>query len=85
MQPEKAVEVINPIRHVGEGKYAEIWQKLFATLLDGFWARLLFIIFVLAAIFFGIRRRNPQAAALCAIFAALIAFGGGILKLVFKF
>jgi hypothetical protein len=79
MQPSQTIEAINPLHHMGEGEYAAIWQKLFATLLAGFWARAAFMLFVLAAIFFGIRRRNPRAAAVCSLFAGVIAYGASVL------
>lgn len=84
MQPSQGIEVISPIKHVGEAQYAAIWQKIFVTLLAGFWGRFMFVVFVLLAVFFGIRRRNPRAAAMCAIIAAVIAYGAsavGYLKL----
>lgn len=84
MQPVQGVDVINPLRHVGEEQYAAIWQKLFATVLAGFWGRAIFIGFVLLAIFFGVRRRNPRAAALFALLAALVAYGAGVLDVAHK-
>lgn len=80
MQPGQAIDTLNPLRHVGEDQYAAIWQKLFATLLVGFWGRFAFLLFVLLAIFFGIRRRNPRAAIVFAGIAVVIAYGAGVLN-----
>lgn len=81
MEPSQGIEVINPLRHIGEAQYTEIWQKLFATVLAGFWARFFFLVCVALTLFFGIRRRNPRVAAIFALIAALIAYGGGVLGL----
>ncbi len=80
MQPGQVVEAMNPLRHIGEEQYAAVWQKLFVTLLAGFWGRFLFLGFVALAIFFGIRQRNPRAAAMCAVVAAVIAYGAGAMN-----
>jgi len=81
MQPNQGIEAINPLRMVGEAQYTAVWQKLFVTLLAGFWARFLFIVFVLMAVFFGLRRRDFRTAFVLAIFASLVAFGSGLLRL----
>lgn len=85
MQPGQAIETINPLRHFGEEQYAAVWQKLFVTLLAGFWGRFLFISFVMLAIFFGVRRRNPRAAAVCALGAAAVAYGAGAMNILHIF
>lgn len=79
------IESINPLQHVGEAKYSAIWQKLFVTMLAGFWGRLFFLLCIFAAIFFAIRRRNTPAAAVFALCAAVIAFGAGIANIISRF
>jgi membrane-associated PAP2 superfamily phosphatase len=79
MQPGQVIEAINPLQHVGEDQYAAIWQKLFVTLLAGFWGRAAFIAFAFMAIFFGLRRRNPRAAVIFVLLAAVVAYGAGVL------
>ena len=81
MQSNQGIEAINPLQIVGEDKYAALWQKLFITLLAGFWGRFLFITFILLAVFFGIRRRNARLAVIFAVFASLIAFGPGLFRI----
>ena len=76
MQP--SVDNLNPLNHIGEAQYAAIWRKLFVTVLAGFWAKFFFVILLMLAVFFGVRRRNPRASALFAILAAALAYGGGI-------
>lgn len=80
MQPQ-GIERINPLNTFGEDQYAAIWQKLFSTFLAGFWGRAFFAAFVLLALFFGLRRRNPRAAAIFIILAAIIAYGAGVMNM----
>lgn len=77
--PSHGIDSINPMSHIGEAQYTELWQKLFATILSGFWSRLFFFVFIILTLWFGIQRRNPRMAALCALVAALIAYGAGLL------
>ena len=80
MQPGQTFESINPLRQMGEGQYAAIWQKIFVTLLNGFWGRFMFFACLILSIYFGIKRRNPSAAITCAILAAIFAFGAGVMR-----
>lgn len=81
MASSQGIEVINPLRHIGEAQYTELWQKLFSTVLAGFWGRFFFLVCVILTIFFGVRRRNPRAAVFFAFLAAVLAYGGGVLSL----
>lgn len=81
MSAGNTIDAINPIQQIGEAKYTAIWHKLFATVLSGFWAHALFLIFIALTIYVGILRRNPRAAAFFALCAVLTAYGGVILKL----
>lgn len=80
MDPSQGIEAINPLRHISEAQYTALWQKLFSTVLAGFWGRFFFLACVGLAFFLGVRRRNPRAASIFALLAALIAYGGGILS-----
>ena len=66
---------------MGRGDYTTFWQKLFATLLYGFWGRLFFVILIIVAFWVGVRQRNPTLAAICLLMAAVVAYGGGLLNL----
>jgi len=46
-----------------------------------FLGRATFVVFVLLAIFFGIRRRNPKAAIAFSALAVLVAYGAGVLNM----
>jgi len=75
------IEKMNPLHYVGAGEYTSFWQKLFATILFGFWGRFFFVVLVVAAFWIGVRQRNPTLAALCLLCAAIVAYGGGVLNL----
>lgn len=79
MKPSGGIETINPLSHISEEHYSAIWQKIFSTVLAGFWCRFFFFVCIVLALFFGIRKRNPQAALVFALLATLIAYGAGVL------
>ena len=66
---------------IDEARYTELWQKLFATLLYGFWGRFFFLALLGMALFYGIRRRNPRAAIFFTLLAVSVAFGAWIIKI----
>jgi hypothetical protein len=69
------LEHLNPLRHVTTGRYLDIWQSLFSTLLQGFWGRLFAVSFLLLSFWFGVRRRNFAMGA--AFFALSLTFTYG--------
>ena len=74
---------INPVTAVGEERYAEIWQTLFATLLHGFWARGIFLALIAISIFYSVRRRNPRVAIISLVLAVVVAYGAAIVGKMF--
>jgi hypothetical protein len=66
---------------MGKGDYTSFWQKLFSTLLYGFWGRFFFVVLLVSAFWVGVRQRNPTLAAICLLLAAVVAYGGGMLNL----
>ncbi|TSK07768.1 MAG: hypothetical protein FPO08_00190 [Geobacter sp.] len=71
------VTVLNPATHVPGGQYVAFWQYLFATILQGFWARFFGVMFIGLAAYFGIRRRNFQMFVvffLCAVSITFLAY-----------
>lgn len=81
-QAAPAIEKLNPLQHMDPTRYNEIWQKLFSTMLYGFWGRFLFLTLVFMSFWFGVRMRNPALAGVCLILAALIAYGAGAVSIV---
>lgn len=80
-QQGMAIEKLNPLNYMGAHEYTTIWQKLFATLLYGFWGRLFFILFMFMAFYVGVRQRNPTLAAIFLMLAAAVAYGGGAIDI----
>jgi len=85
MEDVVPIEKLNPLQYMGQAEYTGIWLNLFATLLYGFWGRFFFVALVLSAFWVGVRQRNPTLAAVCLLLAAVVAYGGGIVKLVRTF
>ena len=75
-------EKLNPVTNMGEAEYTALWQKLFATVLNGFWGHVLFFLMLFLAFWVGVRQRNPALAALFLFVAAAVAYGGGVLKFI---
>ena len=75
------IDRFNPLHYMGKGDYTSFWQKLFSTLLYGFWGRFFFVVLVVSAFWVGVRQRNPTLAAICLLLAAVVAYGGGMLNL----
>jgi hypothetical protein len=76
------IEKLNPLHYMGQAEYTGFWQKLFATLLYGFWGRFFFVALVISAFWVGVRQRNPTLAAICMLLAVIVAYGGGVMNLV---
>jgi hypothetical protein len=76
------IEKLNPLHYMQASDYTGIWQRLFSTVLYGFWGRFFFIALILLAFWVGVRQRNPTLAAICLFLAAVVAYGGGVLNLV---
>lgn len=82
VQDIPAIEKLNPLHHMDVSHYNEMWQKLFATFLYGFWGRFFFLALIFMSFWFGVRMRNPSLAGICLIMAALVAYGAGAVSIV---
>ena len=76
------LERLNPLHYMGAQEYNSVWQKLFATVLYGFWGRMFFVALMIMAFYVGVRQRNPALAGICLVLAAVIAYGGGVWSMV---
>ncbi|MBN2569812.1 MAG: hypothetical protein JXB42_10330 [Deltaproteobacteria bacterium] len=72
---------INPLKYFTGDQYSLFWQNLFTTVLSGFWARMLVLLFLGLAVWFGIRREQIASGMAYFIMAIFIAYGAGILRL----
>jgi hypothetical protein len=75
------LDYLNPLSHMGSGEYVTFWQKLFATLLLGFWGRTIAVLLLILSFWYGVRRRNFIMGFWTFVLAGLIAYGAAIMKL----
>jgi len=71
----------SPFRFISGADYVGFWKSLFATILQGFWGRLLACSFLFLSFWFGVRKRNFAMATLYFGLALLVTFGAPLLKL----
>jgi hypothetical protein len=76
---EDLFQRINPLRYITGPDYASLWRSMFATVLQGFWGRLLAGSFLFLSFWFGVRRRNFAMATLFFGLALLVTFGAPLL------
>ena len=79
------LDYINPLKYMSQDQYILIWQHLFATILSGFWARLLASASLFLAFFIGVYRQRVVAGIVLYFTAVLIAYGGTLLKFLLGF
>jgi hypothetical protein len=72
---------INPLKHFNEGQYISFWQMLFATLLQGFWAKFLATGSLILAFWFGVRRQRFVIGVIFFFCAISLAYGAVVLKI----
>ncbi len=77
---ERFLERLNPLSHVSGANYADHWKALFATVLQGFWGRLLASTLLILSFWFGVRRRNFAMASLFFVLAVMATFASPILR-----
>ncbi len=73
---------LNPLSHMDQDSYVNLWQYLFANMLQGFWGRFFAFAFLGLSIWFSVRRRNFQVSIVFFALAAFIAFGAPVLRAV---
>lgn len=81
---ESFIDYFNPIRYVEPGKYVSIWQLLFATLLQGFWARTIAVIALVLAFWFGVYRQRFILGVTLFLVSVVFTYFGGIVSLIFR-
>jgi len=78
---EYLLNSMNPLRYISGEQYASIWKTLFATILQGFWGRLLAFSLLFLSFWFGVRRRNFATATVFFALALLVTFAALLLRL----
>jgi hypothetical protein len=76
---EALLQWINPLRYLTGEEYASHWRNAFATVLQGFWGRLLASTLLFLSFWFGVRRRNFAMAVLFFVLALLVTFASPLL------
>jgi hypothetical protein len=74
------LDYLNPLNYFSEGEYASFWQRLFETVLSGFWGRFFALALIVLGFYFVIRRQRYQLGIWCIVFATLIVYGGTLLR-----
>lgn len=77
---DELLNYINPLKYFTADQYSLFWQNLFVTVLSGFWARMLVLLFLGLAVWFGIRKEQIASGLAYFITAIFIAYGAGILR-----
>lgn len=76
-------ELFNPLKHFSHGQYVSFWQYLFATLLTGFWARLIASVSLCFSFWFGVYRRRLGLGLIFFILTVVMAYFGSLVKIAF--
>lgn len=83
IQCTNVLEYLNPLRYVSHDQYIFFMKNLFNTLLHGFWSKLFATSSLFLAFFFGVYRQRIATGVSLYFLAIFIAYGGGIVKLLF--
>ncbi len=71
-------QYLNPLRYFTEQQYASFWDRMFETVLSGFWARLISVSLLVLAFYFMVRRQNVQLFVILFLLALASAYIGGL-------
>jgi hypothetical protein len=78
------IDIVNPYRYISQTEYMSIWMYLFETFLQGFWARVGAVVFLILAFWFGVRRQSFYLGFIFFILTVFMTYAGGLLiKLIF--
>jgi len=78
----KIIDTINPLTYYTPEQYSAFWQTLFATVLSGFWAKVLVIFFVVLGLWVVIKRDRIMAGLVIFLIAVFIAYGSSLLRII---
>lgn len=74
------LELMNPLRYFSRDDYQLFWKTLFATVLQGFWARLFAASFLFLGFWFGVRRQRFQLGLAYFALSVAMTYGATILR-----
>ena len=73
------IDLLNPHNYISNIEYVHIWKYLFETFLQGFWARICAVVFLILAFWFGVRRQSFYLGFLFFVLSVFVTYAGGIL------
>jgi hypothetical protein len=74
------LEFLNPLKYFSHEGYQSFWRTLFATVLQGFWARLFAASFLFLAFWFGVRRQRFQIGFAYFVISVAMTYGATVLR-----
>ncbi len=77
-------DIFNPFNYVDPDRYAHLWQYLFASLLHGFWARLIAFLSITFSFWFGVYRRRLALGIIFFVLSFLFTYMGSLIKVIFR-
>jgi len=83
IQGTSMLDYLNPLRYISHDQYMILMKNLFNTILQGFWSKLLASASLFLAFFFGVYRQRIGAGISLYFLAIVIAYGGGLVKVLF--
>ena len=74
------LEFLNPLRYLSHEGYQSFWRTLFATILQGFWARFFAASFLFLAFWFGVRKQRFQLGIAYFVISVVITYGATVVR-----
>lgn len=80
---QSLIDYLNPLTYMSAEKYTLIWQHVFATVLEGFWARFLASFALILSFFVGVYRQQIVLGVVFFVVAVAVAYGSCVTRLIF--
>lgn len=77
------IDYLNPLTYMSADAYVLIWRHIFASVLEGFWARFLASAALALSFFVGVYRQQVVPGVIFFFVAVAIAYGSCITRLAF--
>jgi hypothetical protein len=78
------LDLFNPLSHINPEEYVSLWQYLFSTFLQGFWARLIAFLSILFSFWFGVYRRRLGLGITFFVLSFIFTYLGGLIGVLFR-
>ena len=77
------LDTINPLAHVSQEGYSNLWAWLYATFLNGIWARIFAAAFLAMAFWLGVYRRRTAMGIVLLMMSIVVTYMGGMVGVMF--